>query len=103
MNLRKVSDHLTMCKACHIVRSVRQPLLSQVSIENVKLAIRTVERLYTDVVGAIKSAYLNGLEYFITLLDEYTGYSMVNFLSLKSRAGDAVKSMILEFGNLLET
>lgn len=66
----------------------------------VKEKTRAIERVYKNLVGPIRQQSHRKSKYFVTLLDDFTGYSLVRFLYLKSEAGDGVIEMIKEIQTL---
>lgn len=60
---------------------------------------RTMKRLFTDLVEPMKFLPLAEIKYFIEMLDEPSGYSMVNFLRLKNEATETVISMVGDYEN----
>lgn len=102
-NLLNASRHIKECKPCKMGKSTRQPRYSGACKWHTHKASRPLERLYADVVEPIKYASQSHSEYLVTLLDDYSGYTLIQFLISKNEAAEAVKTMISEFESLFET
>lgn len=80
------------CHSCALGKATRHQRISRpLSSSKAKAPL---ERVYTDVVGPISASTFGGARYFVTLLDEYSGYSMVRFMREKGDASERVKEMI---------
>lgn len=87
-----------LCDDCVIAKSTRN------SRKYKKItATKPIERVFTELVGPIKVESMNHSKYFITLVDEYSGYSMVRFLKWKGQAADSLMEMILETEKLFNS
>lgn len=64
-----------------------------------KREIRPLQMIFSDVVGPIIKPCVGGSHYFVTLMDDPSGYLLVKFLRKKSQAPDSVKCMISEMGS----
>lgn len=62
--------------------------------------MRPIESVYSDAVSPIRTESLDKSTYFVTLFDEYSGYSMVNFLQYKCETASAMTEMTPELENL---
>lgn len=60
-----------------------------------------MKQFYTDEVGPIEHQSLEKYQYFVTLLNEYSGYSMVRIITRKSEAARCVVQMITALENIL--
>ena len=87
------------CESCALGKSTRHARKPR-DVAN-SIARSPLKRVYTDVVGPISVPTLGGAKYFVTLLDEYSGYSMVKFIKKKDAAADHVKDMIISMETLL--
>lgn len=50
--------------------------------------------LFNEVIGPIRKPSIGGSHYFVTLIDDASGYSLVRFLPRKSEASEGLKKMI---------
>lgn len=67
---------------CNIVKSVRSTKSSK---SNIDISQAPLQKFYTGVVGPFGSPSLGGAKYFLTLIEEYSGYSFVSFLNSKEK------------------
>lgn len=83
-----------LCKICALEKMTRtiQPMRTYQS----KVIC---ERVYSDVVEPVQEASLGGSVYFVTLIDDFSGLSMVRFLNAKANAVEAVQQMIIDLEN----
>lgn len=58
------------------------------------MAFNPIESVFTDVVGTMKYSSIGVENYFVTLLDQYSRFSIIRLLSDKYEAGEAVRGMI---------
>ena len=86
-----------VCEASELSKSTRgtRPRASEES----RQATKRLELVHTVIVGPMKRPSLRGSRYFIPLMDDASGVSLVRFLKEKSEATTAVQEMI----NQLET
>lgn len=61
-----------------------------------------LECVFTDLVGPMRHQSLVNSRYFVTLLDDFSGYSLVCFITCKSEAGERLIDMICEVEGLFE-
>lgn len=73
------------CEGCAFGKSTCQPRRT-----HEPAAKRPVEGVYSDVLGPMRSLSLGEAKYFVTILDEYSGFSTVQLLHRKSDTGSAV-------------
>lgn len=92
----------TPCKECIIGKSCRQQRKAR-SNDDIDAATNPLDRVYTDVVGSIRNPSLSGSQYFVTLHDDCSGFSLIRFLRRKSKASEAVQEMVKEIQNLFNT
>lgn len=62
-------------KGCALGESIRQPRRMCELVET-----NPVKRVYLNIVGPIWSLSFGEVKYFVTVLDKYSGFSMVRFL-----------------------
>lgn len=67
------------------------------------MAARPLERVVTDLVGAMKHRSIRRFKHFVTLLNESSGYSIVRFFRRKSEAAEVVVGMIQELETLFNS
>jgi histone deacetylase 1/2 len=77
------------CGACILGKQHRLPFNTSTSVTT-----RPLELLHTDLCGPMPVPSHGGNSYFISLLDDYTGYSIVAPLRHKSGAADFLKTTI---------
>lgn len=85
-----------MCESCVLGKITRMPRKRREGTGVTK----PVERVYTDVIGPMRHQSIGKAKYFVTLLDEYSGYSMVRFMVRKNETAERLKEMICEMENL---
>lgn len=95
---RDICNQEEVCRPCRLGKATRKPRKSIGMWGN--KSKRPIERVYTDVVGPMRTPSLGGAKYFVTLIDEYSGYSMVRFMKHKTETGGFVREMILEAESL---
>lgn len=101
MNEKYIKHETSDCEPCQLGKSTKAPRKSR---EGQDLgATRPVERVYTDVVGPMNYLSVGKAKYFFTLLDEYSGYSMVHFSCKKNETGNEIIEMIQEIENLFNS
>jgi transposase InsO family protein len=81
------------CDACTLGKQHRQPFNASTSFTH-----KPLELLHTDLCGPMPVPSHGGSLYFMTILDDYTGYSHIAPLRRKSDAADFLKTTV----NLLE-
>ena len=81
------------CKNCKLGKSCPHSRMKRPGDH----ALKTLDRIYSDVVGPVRMRSFSNSQYFVTATDEYSGLSMVRFLRRKNQAADALQEMILEF------
>lgn len=86
------------CRPCVLSKSTRAP--RKTNKNKIKTTTRAVERIHTDVVGPIKVKSLGRAKYFVTALDDHSGYALVRFVNLKNEVAEAIIEMIREIENL---
>lgn len=59
-----------------------------------------IERLFTHVVGPFRELSLGGSKFFVTLVEDYSGFSMVKFLKSKAETFSQIKIMISNTENV---
>lgn len=87
-----------ICHSCASGKSIRQPRRTCITSNS----MRPLERVFTDIVGPIEPLSLSRARYYITLIDDFSGYSMVKFILRKSQAAEALPEMIKELSSLYE-
>lgn len=55
------------------------------------------ERVYTDVVGPVQEASFEESVYFVTLIDDFSEYSMTRILNANSEVAEVVQEIITEW------
>lgn len=78
------------CAPCHIAKLTKTPRHKLHTTSSNSL----LDRVFSDLVGPISSCSINEGKYIVTLLDEYSAYSMVRCLQRKSMTGNAAVEMI---------
>lgn len=61
-----------------------------------KIAIKPLDRAYSDSVRPMEYRYIGNSKYFVMLSDDCSGYSLARFLAFKSEMSDTVVEMIQE-------
>ena len=89
------------CEPCALGKSNRKPRSDLTDDSTV--TTKPLERVYSDLVGPTRYPSLADSRYFITLLDDYSGFSMVRFLKRKGDAPVAIKSMMGEIEQLFQS
>lgn len=59
-------------------------------------------RIYTDVTGPFRDESIGNFKYFVTLINNFSGYSVVKFINFKSDAAETVKDMMTSLENLCQ-
>lgn len=95
---REINNQGEVCRPCRLGKATRNPRKAIGMCRNKET--RTIERVYTDVVGPMTTALLCGAKYFVTLIEEYSGYSMVRVMKNKVETKGFVREMILEAENV---
>lgn len=86
------------CESCALGKSKRQARkLVPVELK----AKNALDQIHSDVVGPIAQTSYDRSKYFVTVMDEFSGYSLMRFIAQKSEAGMAVKDMIRQLEVLL--
>lgn len=93
-----VSCTFSKCEPCALGKSTRTPRRSKKRQTND--AMQPIERVYSDVMGPTRRPSLGKSKYFVTLLDEFSGYTIVRFLHRKSETASAVTETMREMENL---
>lgn len=62
-----------------------------------------LQSVYSDLVGPTRHPSLSGSRYFITLFDDFSGFSMVRFLKHNGDAATEVKTMMEEMEHLFHS
>lgn len=88
----KMSEHCKLCALTKTIRSARPAMVSQCR--------EVCDRIYTDVFAPFRDESIGGTMYFVTIIDDFSGYSMIKFIKSKSDADEAVKDMIISLENL---
>lgn len=81
---------------CHWKNTIRKPRTLYESDERSK---KPIERVYTDVVELMKCESIGKAKYFVTLCDEYSGFSMAIFIHRKSETSEAINGMLFQTEN----
>lgn len=71
--------------------------------DETKAALKAIERVYADVVSPMKEESVGKAKYFVILLNEYSGYSMVRFIFRKNETAKAVIQMIREIETIFNS
>ena len=90
-NLKKCES---FCETCALSKIHEKP----VPREAASKASKKLERVYTNVMGPIEPASINGYRYAIIFIDEYTKYAVVKFMKFKSEALKKLKQYVAEEG-----
>lgn len=85
----KATGRISECDACAQGKMTRPPFPTSTSTTT-----RPLELVHTDVSGRIGTKSLGKAEYWVTLRDDYSGFSLVETLRNKSDAYEFVKSSI---------
>ena len=94
----EMNASLDQCDICVISKSKRKSRKASAKLENRE----PLELLHSDIQGPMKNAGLSGARYFVPVLDETTGISMVRPIKKKSEAPAAVKEMIAVMENMTQ-
>lgn len=86
------------CDTCAKSKSQRVP--RKTAGEEDRKSSKPLERVFSDVVGPMKNQSMAKSRYFVTLLDECSGYSLIRFVDRKSQVADSVVEMVLELESL---
>jgi len=78
-----------ICEACELGKAHRLPFKASTS-----KTTRPLELLHTDLCGPMPISSIGGNDYFVTLLDDYSGLAIVMPLAAKSQTATAVKDII---------
>lgn len=98
INEEEINLDNDVCRPCALSKATRVP--RKTHNNKLKVTTRAVERIHTDVVGPIKMMSLGKANYFVTALDDHSGYALVRFVNLKSEVADALIDMVRELENL---
>lgn len=60
-------------------------------IENNENAFKVLDRVCSDVFGPVKVRSFSGSQFFVTLMEEYSWYSMIGFMRRKIHASNSLK------------
>ena len=93
IDLKKCKD-LSPCKCCLEGKSKRDSRIP--ASEESKQATKPLDLGHADVVGPTRHPSLGGARFFIPLIDDAGGISLVRFLKRKSESSQAIKSMVTE-------
>lgn len=88
-----------VCECCQPEKSTRQPR-HPVKESSIKSPLYGV---FSQIVVLVSLPSFGGANYFITLLDEYSAYSIVRFVAQKYLAGEADIDMIEKFGEQVQS
>jgi len=91
-NLQKCEKCTTHCEICILGKQTKPAFSASTSIPERKLA-----RIHLDTVGELPVKGLGGERYFLTAVDEWSGYTAVVPVSSKSAIPHEVKSLINEW------
>ena len=80
------------CETCCLAKTIKTP----VSKQSENKASRAGERIFTDVVGPITPATVDGFRYFVTFIDDYSSHACVNFMRHKNQALQKLKRILLK-------
>lgn len=89
------------CNSCGKGKSTRVP--RKEFLLEVKQAKKATERVHTDVIGAMKPELYEKPKYFVTILDEFGGYSIVRFLNRREETGGTVTEVIKQIEKLFNS
>jgi hypothetical protein len=78
-----------ICEVCELGKQSRLPFPTSTTTTT-----KPLELLHTDVCGPMKDTTLGGNRYFTTVLDDYSGYSVVTAHQTKDEAEDIIKSTV---------
>lgn len=101
LRLQKMSKGLNLnksdaCKNKDCDVCIRTKMTKKKFDNNRERATRVLQLVHSDVCGPINPPTYDDKNYFITLIDDYSGFTMLRLLEYKSEACDAVKEMMLE-------
>ena len=82
------------CETCALSKIHERPVPREAGSK----ASKKLERVYTDIMGPIEPASINGYRYAITFIDEFTKYAVVKFMKFKSEALEKLKQYVAEEG-----
>lgn len=83
-----------MCFDTKTIRSTRPAKVSQCK--------EVCERIYTNVAGPFLHESIGRSKYFVTLIDDFSEYSMVKTITSESVAAEAVKDIMIVLENLCQ-
>lgn len=79
-----------ICETCIMAKQVRLPFNN----ERTK-AKRPLEIIHTDICGPLEPVTWNNKWYFVTMIDDFTNFTMVSLITNKSEATEELKNYIL--------
>lgn len=87
----KECDDMKICEVCIKAKQNRQPFLTERT-----RAERPNQIIHIDICGPIDPITWDGKKYILTLMDDYTHYTVVQLLEIKNEAFDYIKDYVLE-------
>lgn len=85
----KITGNFNSCKRSKAVQSPWKTLY----LEN-HIASKPLDRVYLDVIGPVKVSSISNFKKFVTLLDVYSGYFLLRFVTPKGEVASAVKVVV---------
>ncbi len=81
-----------VCAVCAVAKSHRQPFNKHATTPP---TTKPLELVYSDVCGPMSTPSLGGANYFMVIIDDYSGYMVVECLQLRSE----VEAVIQRYHN----
>lgn len=79
----KTPDEIPECKTCLLAKITRKPRKSNNKDKPKIEATEVLERIHTDLSGAIRTHSAGGYKYFLTFIDDYSRYLTVYMIKSK--------------------
>lgn len=87
----KLNECEEACETCLKAKQVRTPFKN----ERVR-ATRPLEKIHTAVCGPIKPCTWDGKRYFVSFLDDFTNFAMIQLIKEKSEVKEVLKEFTEE-------
>ncbi|GFR45348.1 hypothetical protein Agub_g6717, partial [Astrephomene gubernaculifera] len=97
LSLKQFAAADKVCEPCMLGKQPRVSFQSSSSTTS-----RPLELIHMDVCGPFPVESLNGNSYMVTFLDDYSGYSHLEFVRFKSDVPDVVKKVLVMFERQLD-
>lgn len=90
----KLSEADTNCETCALAK------ITKVSVPklNESRATKSLERVYSDIMGPINPSSIHGFRFIVTFIDDYSSFGVVKFLKHKSEVLSKFKEFVAQNG-----